>query len=57
VSQNTDPDIVQSVMSDGAAGYLCKSKINDELVPAIEDALAGKRFVSIKQGAHSYCVG
>jgi len=47
VSQNTDPEIVQSVMSDGAAGYLCKSKINHELVPAIEAALAGKRFVSV----------
>jgi len=47
VSQNTDPDIVQSVMSDGAAGYLCKSKINHELVPAVEAALAGKRFVSV----------
>ena len=47
VSHNTDPDIVQSVMSDGAAGYLCKSKINHELVPAVEAALAGKRFVSV----------
>ena|SRR5262245_7204270 len=49
VSQNTDPDIVHSVMGDGAAGYLSKSKINHELVPAIEAALAGKRFVSVQQ--------
>ena len=48
VSQNTDPDIVQSAMSDGAAGYLCKSKINRQLVPAIESALAGKRFVCLQ---------
>jgi len=57
VSQNTDPDIVQSVMSDGAAGYLCKFKINHDLVPAIEAALAGKKFVGVKQEAHSYCDG
>jgi len=50
LSQNTDPDIVQSAMSDGAAGYLCKSRINDELVPAIEAALAGKKFVGVQQG-------
>src|SRR5215831_14551869 len=30
VSQNTDPDIVQSAMRDGAAGYLCKSKITQD---------------------------
>jgi len=48
LSQNTDPDIVQSAMSDGAAGYLCKSKINRQLVPAIESALAGKRFVCLQ---------
>jgi len=50
VSQNTDPDIVQSAMSDGAAGYLCKSKISRELVPAIEAAIAGKRTVGVQQG-------
>ena len=50
VSQNSDPDIVQSAMSNGAAGYLCKSKINGALVPAIEAALAGERLVSAQQG-------
>jgi len=51
VSQNTDPDIMQSAISAGAAGYLCKSKINSALVPAIEAALAGKRFVGVQQGS------
>ena len=50
VSQNTDPDIVQAGMSDGVAGYLCKSKVNRELVPAIEAVLAGKRFASAQRG-------
>jgi len=47
LSQNTDPDIVQSAMRDGAAGYLFKSTINRELLPAIKAALAGKRFLSV----------
>jgi len=45
VSQNTDPDIVQSALSDGARGYVCKSEISRELLPAIEAVLGGKRFV------------
>src|SRR5262245_59932792 len=36
MSQNTDPDVIQSAMGDGASGYLAKSKLNHELVPAIE---------------------
>jgi len=46
VSQNTDPDIVQSALSDGAGGYVCKSEIDHELLPAIEAVFEGKRFVS-----------
>jgi DNA-binding NarL/FixJ family response regulator len=45
VSQHSDPDIVQAALSHGAAGYLCKFGINDELLPALEAVLAGKRFV------------
>ena len=50
VSQSTDPDIVHSAMRDGAARYLCKSKISRELVPAIEAAIAGKKTVYVEQG-------
>ena len=49
VSQNTDPDIVQSALSDGAGGYVCKSGIDHKLLPAIEAVLEGKRFVSAVQ--------
>jgi len=48
ISQTTDPDVVQSVMSDGAAGYVCKSKSSHQLVPAIEAALEGKKFVDLE---------
>ena len=46
VSQNTDTDILQSALSDGAGGYVCKSEIDHELLPAIEAVFEGKRFVS-----------
>lgn len=46
LSQFTDPAIVQSALSDGAMGYVYKSEIIRELLPAIEAALAGQRFVS-----------
>lgn len=39
LSTFTDPDIVQSALGDGAAGYICKSEMNRELLPAIEAAL------------------
>ena len=46
LSQYTDPAILQSALSDGAMGYVYKSEINRELLPAIEAALGGERFVS-----------
>lgn len=46
VSQNTDPDVVQSALNDGVGGYVCKSKINHELLTAISVVLGGGRFVS-----------
>ena len=48
ISQTTDPDVVQSVMRDGAAGYVCKSKSSHQLVPAIEAALEGRKFVDLE---------
>lgn len=45
VSQNTDPEIVRAALSDGAGGYVCKSELNRELLPAIEAVLEGKKFV------------
>jgi len=46
VSQNTDPDVVKSALSDGALGFVRKSEINRELLPAIEAVLGGGTFVS-----------
>jgi len=46
VSQNTDPEIIHAALRDGAAGYVCKSALNRDLLPAIEIGLGGNRFVS-----------
>ena len=46
VSQNTDSVIAQLALSNVAGGYVLKSRIDHELLPAIETVLQGKRFVS-----------
>ena len=46
VSQNTDPEVIQEALREGVMGYVSKSTINRDLLPAMKAALAGKRFVS-----------
>lgn len=46
LSLMADVEIVDSALRDGALGYVCKSKIDNDLLPGIEAALAGKRFIS-----------
>lgn len=46
VTQNVDPDIMQSALSDESRGYVWKSEIERELLPAIGAVLPGKIFVS-----------
>jgi DNA-binding NarL/FixJ family response regulator len=43
---NEDPDIAAEVISLGASGYLLKSSTSAELFTAIEQALAGKTYVT-----------
>jgi two-component system NarL family response regulator len=47
LSQYTDPDIMRAALSDGAVGYVCKSEMYRELLPAIEAALEGKTFAGM----------
>ncbi len=44
VSQNTDLDVVQAAMSNGAKGYVLKVDAGRDLLPAMEAALRGERF-------------
>ena len=46
LSQNSDPDIVDSTLSDGARGYVLKSCAAQELLSALEAVIRGERFVS-----------
>src|SRR5262245_19699002 len=46
VSLHSDPEVVKATLFDGAAGYVCKSAIESDLLLAICAALDGKPFVS-----------
>lgn len=46
VSENRCPEVVEEALSTGAVGYVFKSDAGRELLPAVESALEGKRFVS-----------
>jgi DNA-binding NarL/FixJ family response regulator len=41
-----DQDYVEAVFSIGALGYVLKSRLSLDLIPAIQEALQGRRFIS-----------
>jgi DNA-binding NarL/FixJ family response regulator len=43
---HTDEDFVAAALSAGASGYVTKSDVTTDLVPAIHDAFAGRIYVS-----------
>jgi CheY-like chemotaxis protein len=47
LTQDNQPDLVRAALSNGARGYVLKSDAINELLPAIEAVLAGRRFVSL----------
>ena len=46
VSNEVDPDIIREVLCVGARGYLHKLRWYEDLMPAIDAVLEGRRFVS-----------
>ena len=40
------PELVEACMAEGALGFVVKSQMKADLIPAIEAALSGQRFVS-----------
>jgi DNA-binding NarL/FixJ family response regulator len=52
VSQNEDPDVVKSALSNGACGYLLKSAMGGELLPALASVLRGEKFLSGRLAAN-----
>ncbi|HKM52921.1 MAG TPA: hypothetical protein VJY33_05880, partial [Isosphaeraceae bacterium] len=41
-----DPDYVQAGLAAGALGYVVKSRLATDLLPALREVLAGRSFVS-----------
>jgi len=46
ITVQIDPDVVEAAFLAGAVGYVFKSRIGKELIPAILEALAGRKFTS-----------
>ncbi len=46
VSLNDDPEVVKAASSNGACGYILKSAMNGELLPALAAVLRGEKFLS-----------
>ena len=46
LSVHDDPDYVEAAWSIGALGYVLKSRIAADLLPAVQEALQGRRFIS-----------
>ena len=46
VSLNDDPEVVKAAFSNGACGYILKSAMNGELLPALAAVLRGEKFLS-----------
>jgi DNA-binding NarL/FixJ family response regulator len=52
VTMNPDPAYVAASLALGAIGFVLKSRLALDLLPAIQEVLAGRRFVSSALGEH-----
>ena len=46
LSQESSDDVVQEAISFGALGYVVKTRVGSDLVPAVKAVLEGRQFVS-----------
>lgn len=46
LTQESSPDVIEEALQLGACGYVLKSEIETDLVPALYAAVQGKQFVS-----------
>ena len=46
VTQESSPDVAQVALSSGALGYVLKTRVEADLMPALQAVLEGKQFVS-----------
>jgi len=49
LSSNPDPEVVRAAFRAGGMGYVLKSEAAQSLLPGIEAALQGKRFISCRR--------
>jgi DNA-binding NarL/FixJ family response regulator len=52
LTQETSTDVVREALKLGAYGYVVKARAATDLLPAVEAALEGKRFISAGLAAH-----
>lgn len=46
LSVHEDPELAQEALADGVSAFVLKSRLQEDLRPALQEALAGKKFVS-----------
>jgi DNA-binding NarL/FixJ family response regulator len=46
VTQESSADVVQEALRSGAQGYVVKTRVETDLLPAVEAVLAGRQFLS-----------
>ena len=46
LSQESSADVVQAALSFGVQGYVAKTRVNSDLLAAVEAVLEGRQFVS-----------
>jgi len=46
LSENSDPEVITTALSDGTSGFVLKSEADNDLLLAIETALRGEKFCS-----------
>jgi DNA-binding NarL/FixJ family response regulator len=46
LTAHSDMDFVEACLATGASGFVMKSRLANDLLPAVQDALAGRIFVS-----------
>jgi len=52
LTQETSHDVMREALSLGAYGYVIKSRAATDIIPAVQAALDGKRFISAGLAAH-----
>lgn len=52
LTENSSQDIVRKALSTGAEGYVVKSRAARDLIPAVENLLLGKTFISSSVGGN-----